>query len=81
MPNRSAWPVLRTAFQATKSGGKQVASVQAPSTGGTPFMDLAQDTATLDSSGLATKVMRSRRAGTGQRTRCGYGPTASVRSG
>jgi hypothetical protein len=73
--------VPRTAFQATKSGDWQVASVQAPSTGGTSFMDLAHNTATLDSYGLATKVMRSRRAGTGQLTRYGYGPTASVRSG
>ena len=43
----------REAFPETKPGEWQVASVDAPSTGGTCFIDLAHNSATLDFSGLA----------------------------
>jgi hypothetical protein len=43
----------REAFPETKPGEWQVASVDAPSTGGTCFIDLAHNSAALDFSGLA----------------------------
>ena len=43
----------RAAFPETKPGEWQVASVDAPSTGGTCFIDLAHNSAALDFSGLA----------------------------
>ena len=45
----------RSAFPETKPGEWQVASVDAPSTGGTCFIDLAHNSAALDFSGLAAK--------------------------
>ena len=43
----------RSAFPETRPGEWQVASVDAPSTGGTCFIDLAHNSAALDFSGLA----------------------------